>query len=81
MRPWKSYSGFWTVSGYESQSGTQGHRGYTGNHMFVWIGAAVDVPSKVHKLLGTLAIKLYFFRIKKFDKNENYYLEQPRGRD
>ena len=54
--------------GYESQSGAQGYRGYTGNHMFVWIGAAVDVPRKVHRLLGTLGPKLYFFRIKKVEK-------------
>ena len=57
-------------------TGAQGYRGYTGNHMFVWIGAAVDVPRKVHKLLGTLGPKLYFFRIKKVKKNENDYLEQ-----
>jgi hypothetical protein len=50
--------------GYESQSGAQGYRGYTGKHMFVWIGAAVDVPRKVHRLLATLGPKLYFFRIK-----------------
>ena len=62
--------------GYESQSGAQGYRGYTGNHMFVWIGAAVDVPRKVHRLLGTLGPKLYFFRIKKVEKNENDYLKQ-----
>jgi hypothetical protein len=62
--------------GYESQSGAQGYRGYTGNYMFVWIGAAVDVPRKVHKLLGTLGPKLYFFRLKKVEKDENDYLKQ-----
>ena len=62
--------------GYESQSGAQGHRGYTGKHMFVWIGAAVDIPRKVHRLLGTLGPKLYFFRIKTVKKDENDYLKQ-----
>jgi hypothetical protein len=50
-------------NGYESDSGTQGHRGYSGKMMFTWIGAAVDIPHKVHKLLGTLGPKLYFLRL------------------
>ena len=62
--------------GYESDTGAQGHRSYAGKHMFVWIGAAVDIPRKVHKLLGTLGPKLYFFRIKTKKKDENDYLEQ-----
>ena len=46
--------------GYESDSGAHGHRGYAEEIMFVWIGAAVDIPRKVHKYLGTLGPKLYF---------------------
>jgi hypothetical protein len=62
--------------GYESDTGAQGHRGYNGKYMFTWIGAAVDIPHKVHKLLGTLGPKLYFFRIKTQYKNEKDYLKQ-----
>ena len=50
-------------NGYESDSGAQGHRGYSGKMMFTWVGAAVDIPHKVHKLLGTLGPKLYFLRL------------------
>jgi hypothetical protein len=35
--------------GYESDTGSQGHREYAENIMFAWIGAAVEVPYKVHK--------------------------------
>ena len=49
-------------NGYESDSGAQGHRGYNGEMMFTWVGAAVDIPHKVYKYLGTLGPKLYFFR-------------------
>ena len=62
--------------GYESDSGAQGHRGYNEKIMFVWIGAAVEIPHKVHKLLGTLGPKLYFFRQKTSDNSEEYYLAQ-----
>jgi hypothetical protein len=45
--------------GFENDSGAHGHRRY-GNTMFVWIGAAVEIPYKVWKLLGTLDIKYIF---------------------
>ena len=67
--------------GYESDTGAQGHRGYNGEFMFVWIGAAVDIPKKVHRLLGTLGPKLYFFRIKSQKKDEEFYLKQIQNED
>ena len=47
--------------GYESDSGAHGRRGYSGAHMFTMIGAAVDVPYKVHKHLANLGPKAVFF--------------------
>jgi hypothetical protein len=67
--------------GYESDTGAQGHRGYNGEFMFVWIGAAVDIPRKIHRLLGTLGPKLYFFRIKNEKKDEEFYLKQIQNED
>lgn len=49
--------------GFGNDTGAQGHRGYEGEMMFTWLGAAVDIPYKVHKLLGYLGPKLYFFRL------------------
>ena len=34
--------------GNQSDSGAIGHRGYDANMMFAWMGAAVDIPYKVH---------------------------------
>ena len=61
--------------GYESDSGAHGHRGYSDKMMFTWIGAAVDIPFKVHKLLTTLGPKLYFLRVPKVEQrsDDNYY--------
>ena len=61
--------------GYESDTGAHGHRGYTNPMMFVWIGAAVDIPFKVHKLLGTLGPELYFLRLPSIPKSEDYYID------
>ncbi len=49
--------------------------------MFVWIGAAVDIPRKVHKYLSTLGPKLYFFRLPKTEKTEEEYLNQFEGEE
>lgn len=35
--------------GFESDTGAHGHRGYTGNYLFTMVGAAIDIPHKVHK--------------------------------
>jgi len=67
--------------GYESDTGAHGHRGYNEEMMFTWIGAAVDIPHKVHKLLGTLGPKLYFLRLPKADKSEDDYLTQIQNDD
>jgi hypothetical protein len=62
--------------GFVSDSGAHGHRGYDENIMFVWAGAAVDIPYKVYKVLGNLGAKLYFFRMKFEDKTDNQLLTQ-----
>jgi hypothetical protein len=62
--------------GYESDTGAHGHRGYNEDIMFIWIGAAVDIPHKVHRYLGTLGPKLYFLRLPKVKKSENDYLKE-----
>jgi hypothetical protein len=64
--------------GYESDTGAHGHRGYVGDYMFTMVGAAIDIPYKVHKYLGFLGPKLYFFRLPKLNKTEDDYFNQLR---
>lgn len=49
--------------GYLSDSGVHGQRGYVGDYSFMWIGAAVDIPYRVWKVLGNLGPKIYFLRV------------------
>lgn len=64
--------------GYVSNSGGHGQRGYAENIMFTLVGASVDIPYKVYKLLGYLGPKLYFLRIPKTDKDEDASLKELR---
>jgi hypothetical protein len=66
--------------GFLSDSGAHGHRGYDEPIMFVWTGAAVDVPYHVYKVLGNLGAKLYFFRLP-FRKRTKDDLVQQMGQD
>jgi predicted transcriptional regulator len=49
--------------GYKSESGVHGQRGYHGEYMFSWIGAAVDIPHNIYKFLSTIGFKIYFLRL------------------
>lgn len=47
--------------GFQSDSGVHGRRGYVGDYSFMWLGAVVDIPHRVWKLLANLGAKMYFF--------------------
>lgn len=38
--------------------------------MFTWLGAAVDIPYRTHKLMGSIGPKLYFLRLPKTNTKE-----------
>ena len=61
--------------GLRTDTGAHGSRGY-GDTYFNMIGADVDIPYKVYKLLGYLGPKLYFLRLPKTDKKEDEYLTE-----
>jgi predicted transcriptional regulator len=60
--------------GYLSDSGAHGQRGYDGEYMLVWVGAAVDIPYKVYKILHNLGPRFYFFRME-FEEQTKEELE------
>ncbi len=65
--------------GLASDSGAHGHRAYEGTHMLVWIGAAVDVPYSVYKVLASLGPKLYFFRLPYEDRTVDDIMKDMGG--
>jgi DNA-binding transcriptional ArsR family regulator len=68
-------------NGYFSDTGSRGHRGYDGPLMFTWLGAAVDIPYKVHKLLSALGPKLYFLRLPMSAESEADLLNSLKAED
>lgn len=49
--------------GYSSESGSKGHRGYDEDIFFTWIGAVVEISTRVWNLIGFMGPKMYFLRI------------------
>jgi hypothetical protein len=64
--------------GLASDSGAHGHREH-GDTMFVWTGAAVDIPHNVYKLLSGLGFKLYFHRLSYKDKTDEELFASTSG--
>jgi hypothetical protein len=63
-------------NGLETESGVHGKRGYNGNYMFTWIGAAVDIPFSVYKFLSTIGFKIYFLRLPRIEDSEDDLVDQ-----
>jgi hypothetical protein len=57
--------------GLTTNTGACGQRSYEGEYMFTWLGAAVDIPYRAHKLMASIGPKLYFLRLPRTNKTEN----------
>jgi hypothetical protein len=56
--------------GLVTNTGSCGQRGYDEEIMFTWLGASVDIPHRVHKLMGSRGAKLHFLRLPRGNKTE-----------
>jgi hypothetical protein len=65
--------------GFVSHSGLHGKRGIDDRLMFSMIGATVEVPNKVYKILTSLGPKLYFLRTKFKEPTKSQLLADLRG--
>lgn len=66
--------------GFVSDSGSHGQRGYPEDIMFTMVGASVDIPYRVYKILGSIGPKLYFLRLPKKNKKEDEYISQLKSK-
>ena len=67
--------------GLHRDTGTQGHRGYSGDYKFVWLGATTPIRSRVWNLMGKLGNRLFFLNMHETNKTEKDYLEMFSGEE
>ena len=51
--------------GFQSDTGTQGRRGYSGEHLFAWLGATTPLPYRVWQTMGKLGSRWFFMLMPK----------------
>jgi hypothetical protein len=56
--------------GLQTNSGVHGQRGYQGDYSFTWLGAVIDIPHRVWRLLGNLGPKIYFLRLPQDERSD-----------
>lgn len=61
--------------GLETDSGSKGRRGYTGDYLFAWLGATTPLDYRVWKLMGKLGSRWLFYKLR-----DNESGEQKRGK-
>ena len=66
--------------GLNRDSGTHGHRGYSGDYKFVWLGASTPLRASVWNIMGKIGNRLFFLNMKDKNRSDNDYLEMFRGR-
>jgi hypothetical protein len=49
--------------GYKTDSGTHGHRGYSGDYLFAWLGCTTPLESKVWRIMAQLGSRLFFLEL------------------
>jgi hypothetical protein len=66
--------------GLNRDAGTHGHRGYTGDFKFAWIGASTPLKASVWNVMGKIGNRLFFLNMREKNRNDADYLEMFRGR-
>ena len=65
--------------GLNRDSGVHGHRGYSGDYKFVWLGATTPLRSSVWNIMGKIGNRLFFLSMKDKNRTDNDYLSMFRG--
>ncbi|EQD33077.1 hypothetical protein B2A_13348, partial [mine drainage metagenome] len=65
--------------GLNRDSGTHGHRGYSGDFKFAWLGATTPLRSSVWNLMGKIGNRLFFLNMRDKNRSSNDYLVMFQG--
>lgn len=65
--------------GLQRDSGTHGHRGYSGDYKFVWLGATTPLRPHIWNIMGKMGNRLFFLNMRDKNRNNNDYLSMFRG--
>lgn len=67
--------------GLNRDSGAHGHRGYSGDYKFIWLGATTPIKSAVWQTMGKMGNRLFFLNMSEKNRTTqdyvNMFLDKP----
>lgn len=66
--------------GLNSDKGTHGQRGYSGDYKFIWMGATTPLRASVWNIMGKIGNRLFFLNMRDKNRNDKNYLEMFSGK-
>lgn len=66
--------------GLNRDSGVHGHRGYTGDYKFAWLGATTPLKASVWNVMGKIGNRLFFLSIEDKNRTDQDYLDMFSGK-
>jgi len=66
--------------GLNRDSGTRGHRGYSGDYKFVWLGASTPLRSSVWQTMGKMGNRLFFLNMREKNRTNEDYVRMFRNK-
>jgi predicted transcriptional regulator len=66
--------------GLNRDSGAHGHRGYSGDYKFVWLGASTPLKPSVWNVMGKIGNRLFFLNMKDKNRSNQDYLDMFKGK-
>ena len=67
--------------GLNRDTGAHGHRGYSGDYKFVWIGCTTPLRSAVWSLMGKIGNRLFFLNVQQKKRTNEDYMEMFMGKE
>lgn len=67
--------------GYERDTGTRGHRGYSEDIFFCWLGGTTPLTNEIFKLMAQLGTRLFFYSTDRKPKSINSLVEYGMRKD
>lgn len=65
--------------GLNRDTGTHGHRGYSGDYKFAWLGATTPIRSSVWQIMGKIGNRLFFLNMSDKNRTDEDYLKMFSG--
>lgn len=61
--------------GLNRDTGTCGHRGYSGDYKFCWLGATTPIKSSAWNVMGKIGNRLFFLNMREKDRTDDDFLK------